>query len=51
MNEMFDVLKQKGIVAPVTLPLRACLAARSISEIEQLLRMVGWYKNVSKQVI
>eukprot|EP00092_Neocalanus_flemingeri_P002353 GFUD01002518.1.p1 GENE.GFUD01002518.1~~GFUD01002518.1.p1 ORF type:complete len:316 (-),score=64.31 GFUD01002518.1:46-945(-) len=40
MNEMFNLLKQKGIVSPVTLPLRACLAARSIAEIEQFLKMV-----------
>lgn len=40
LNAMFNILKQKGIVAPITLPLRACLAARSISEIVQFLRMV-----------
>merc|ERR1719339_593324 len=37
---MFNVLKQEGVVAPVTLPLRACLAARSIQEIVEFLRMV-----------
>ena len=37
---MFDILKRLGIKAPVTLPLRACLAARSIPEITEFLELV-----------
>jgi len=40
MMEMFNTLNGKGIVAPVTLPLRASLTARSMLEVEQFLAKV-----------
>ena len=36
---MFNLIKEKGITAPVTLPLRASLAAKSISEVLYFLRL------------
>jgi len=40
LQQMFDILKGKNITAPVTLPLRACLAARSIPEITEFMKLV-----------
>jgi len=36
---MFNLIKEKGITSPVTLPLRASLAAESISEVLYFLRL------------